>query len=178
MQLRSARVQCSRATCLSKRWHASDLAEASTNFVCLSLNIGSSDLLQGRTAVSWFEESGEVHLREIQEMHLHWSSFVQCSDVCVAAKLDPSHQRTLLVCRQLMCAAKGGKVSLNDFLRVINNFSDTAVPSWGSTAAYKHPATLYQHCRCLHGVMKQNLCVCLQRIRCFQCIYLTHKDWL
>jgi len=33
------------------------------------------------------------------------------------------------LCRQLMCAAKEGNVSLNDFLRVINNFSDTAMPS-------------------------------------------------
>jgi hypothetical protein len=86
-------------------------------------------MLQGYTALSWLAEPGRVHLREFQEMHLLQSSFVQCSDVCVAAKLDPSHQRTLLLCQQLMCAAKEGNVSLNDFLRVINNFSDTAMPS-------------------------------------------------
>ena len=54
---------------------------------------------------------------------------MQCSDVCVAANLDPSHQRTLLLCHQLMSATKEGHVFFNDFLRVINNFSDAAMPS-------------------------------------------------
>ena len=51
-----------------------------------------------------------------------------CSDVCVAAKLDPSHSRTLILCEQLMHSAKEGNVSFNDFLRAINNFSGAAMP--------------------------------------------------
>ncbi|KAL3154678.1 hypothetical protein ABBQ38_011227 [Trebouxia sp. C0009 RCD-2024] len=51
------------------------------------------------------------------------------SDVCVAARLDPSHARTLLLCQQLMSATKDGIVMFNDFLRVINNLSDTAMPA-------------------------------------------------
>ena len=47
-----------------------------------------------------------------------------CSDVCVEAKLDCGHERTLQLCRALMVATKEDNVSLNDFLRVINNFSD------------------------------------------------------
>ena len=54
---------------------------------------------------------------------------MSCSDVCVAAKLDPSHERTLLLCQQLIAVTKDGNVSLNDFLRVINNFTDAAMPA-------------------------------------------------
>ena len=52
-----------------------------------------------------------------------------CSDVCVAANLDPSHERTLLLCQQLTATTKNGNVSFNDFLRVINNFTDMAMPA-------------------------------------------------
>lgn len=47
-----------------------------------------------------------------------------CSDVCVEAKLACGHERTLQLCHTMMAATKEDTVSLNDFLRVINNFTD------------------------------------------------------
>ena len=50
-----------------------------------------------------------------------------CSDVCVEAKLDCGHERTLQLCHIMMAATKEDTVSLNDFLRVINNFTDSGL---------------------------------------------------